>query len=121
VTSPTETPNSDDKLWSGLGYTGLICCMVPTLVIFLLKQGESNYIKFNCLQALGIGLTVFAVGIVLTILGSIPVIGFLVGIAHLLFSLACLAFWIYLLIQAFTGKEVRIPILAEFIDEKFMA
>jgi uncharacterized membrane protein len=121
VTSPIETPNSDDKLWSGLGYTGLICCMVPTLVIFFLKRGESDYIKFNCLQAIGVWLAAFVVGVALTVLGHVPVLGFFVGLAHLLFSLAYLAFWIYLIIQAFTGKEVRIPVLADFIDEKFMA
>jgi len=121
VVNPINEPTSDDKLWSGLGYTGLICCMVPTLVIFFLKRGESDYIKFNCLQAIGVWLSAAAIGITLSVLGHIPVIGFFVGIAHLLFSLVYLAFWIYLIIQGFTGKSVRIPILADFIEQNLMA
>lgn len=120
MVNPMNAPTSDDKLWAGLSYAGLVCCMVPTIVIFLLKKEESSFIKFNALQAMGLWLCGFVVGIALTILGHIPVVGFLVGIAHLIFLLGFMGCWIFLMIQAFTGKETRIPVLADFIDQKFM-
>jgi uncharacterized membrane protein len=120
VVNPIEAPTSDDKLWSGLSYAGLVCCMIPTLVIFMLKKGESDYIKFNALQAIGLWLTALAIGIIFLLLGHIPVVGLLVGIVNLIFSLVLTAGWIYLIIQAFTGKEIRIPILGDFIEQNLM-
>lgn len=120
MVNPIEAPTSDDKLWSGLSYAGLACCMVPTLVIFLLKKGESDYIKFNALQAIGLWLTALVIMVTLSILGHIPVVGFLVGIVHLVISLVFLAGWIYLIIQAFTGKEIRIPLLGDLIEQNLM-
>jgi uncharacterized membrane protein len=120
VVNPINEPTSDDKLWSGLSYAGLACCMVPTLVIFFLKKGESDYIKFNALQAIGTWLVVLVIGIILTVLSHIPVIGMLVGLVHLLVSLVLIAGWIYLMIQAFGGKEVRIPVLGDFIEQNLM-
>jgi len=115
-----NAPTSDDKLWAGLSYAGLACCMVPTIVIFFLKKEEAAFIKFNALQAMGLWLSALAIAVVFYILGHIPVLGFLIGIAHLVISLGILGYWIFLMIQAFMGKEARIPILANVIDQKFM-
>lgn len=113
-------PNDEDKLWSGLAYVGLMCCMVPTLVIFALKRDESAYIQFHCLQAIGLGL-IATVGILaFGILGRVPILGFWVGIFYLLGNLAFFGVWIYLVVQTFRGQETRIPILAEWIDRRFM-
>lgn len=114
-------PTSDDKLWSGLCYAGLVCCMVPTLVIFFLKKGESDYIKFHGLQAIGFWLVGVVIGVTLSVLGQIPVVGLLAGIANLVITLVFIAAWIYLMIQGFTGKEVRIPVLGDFIEQNLMS
>jgi uncharacterized membrane protein len=113
-------PTSDDKLWSGLGYAGLVCCMVPTLVIFFLKKGESDYIKFNGLQAIGFWLVFLVIGVIFFTLAHIPVLGFLAGIVQLVVNLVFMAAWIYLMIQGFSGKEVRIPVMADFIEQTVM-
>jgi uncharacterized membrane protein len=123
--NPLNAPTSDDKLWAGLSYVGIICCMIPTVVIFFLKKDESAYLKFNSLQALGFGLATivigFALGIVVGLIGqAIPLLGLLAGLVPLVVQLGFLGYWIYLMIQAFTGKDVRIPILADFIDQNLM-
>jgi uncharacterized membrane protein len=115
-----NTPTSDDKLWAGLSYAGLVCCMVPTIVIFFLKKDESAYIKFNALQAMGLWLANLAIWIIFSILGHIPVIGFVTGIIHMVIGLGLMGYWIFLMIQAFMGKETRIPVLADFIDQNLM-
>jgi uncharacterized membrane protein len=116
----TSEPNSDDKLWAGLSYAGLICCMIPTIVIFLLKKGESDYIKFNGLQAMGFWLALFIVYAGLGVTANIPVIGIIPGLIGVLMGLPCFAVWVYLMIMAFTGKVFKIPVLADFIESNLM-
>ena len=125
MVNPLNAPTSDDKLWAGLSYVGIICCMIGTIVVFFLKKDESSFIKFNALQALGFGLGYIVisilVGIVSSIIGSIPIIGAIIGlIAPALMTLAFLACWLFLIIQAFRGVEVRLPVLADFIDQNLM-
>ena len=120
MVNPLESPTSDDKLWAGLGYAGLVCCMIPTVVIFLLKKDESNFIKFHNLQALGIGLASLIINVVLVTMSATPGIGFLFGLVQILFSIAFLGYWIYLMIQGFTGKDVQIPVLGDYIHENLM-
>jgi uncharacterized membrane protein len=113
-------PTSDDKLWGGLSYAGLACCMIPTLVIFFLKKGESDYIKFNGLQAIFFWLASFIIGVVLSLLSQIPGIGMIFGLVQFVVSLGILGYWIYLMIMAFTGKEVTIPYLSDFVRQNLM-
>ena len=120
VTLNLNEPTSDDKLWAGLSYTGMICCVIPTLVIFFLKKGESNYIKFNGLQAIAVWLICFVINVILITLANIPVIGFVPGLIQVLFSLVSLAGWIYLMIQGFTGKDAKIPVFGDWIEQNLM-
>lgn len=120
VQSMMSGPNSDDKLWAGLSYTGLVCCMIPTIVIFLMKKGESDYIKFHGLQAMGFWLALFVVQVGLTMTSYVPGIGIVAGLVSLLVGIASLGVWVYLMIVGFTGKDFKIPVLAEFIENNLM-
>jgi uncharacterized membrane protein len=115
-----NAPTSDDKLWAGLSYVGIGCCMIGTIVIFLLKKGESDYIKFHSLQAIGFGVVLIVLYFLFGILSSIPVVGLLASIPMILLMLGSFGYWIYLMIQAFTGKDVRIPVLADWIEQNLM-
>jgi len=121
VTNPQiSEPSSDDKLWGGLSYVGFMCCLIPTIVIFLLKKDESAYIKFNSLQALGYGLASWVIHIAFLILSQIPVLGFFSGLVWFLVMIGLFGYWVYLMVMAFTGKDIRIPYLADFIDQNLM-
>ena len=105
-------PTQDDRLWAGLSYAGAVCCFcgLPALLIFFLKRGESEFIRYHALQAFifSLGwLALFILGLVLTVLSRID---FPVGF----FLLLCPGIaWIYLMLQAFMGKDRRIPWLRE--------
>ena len=121
MTSPIP-PGNDDKLWAGLSYAGVAILALPTIAILVLKKGESDYIKFHSLQALGYFLLCFVVGIVLAILSFLlGPLGFIVGIGGFLLNLVMLGFWIYLMVQAFSGNDPRIPMLADQIDNNLMS
>ena len=124
MVNPLNAPTSDDKLWAGLSYVGIMCCLIGSLIVFFLKKDESSYIKFNALQAIGFGLVwlVLAVGLNfgMMLVSQIPVIGLIIGLVGMLIPLALFGYWIFLMIQAFMGKDVRIPVLADFIDQNLM-
>ena len=109
-------PTDEDKLWSGLAYAGLACALLPTVIIFWLKRDESYFIRFNCLQALGLGAIALIGLLALGILGPFRLVSFMVGLGFLLGSLVFIGIWIYAMIRTFTGQEARIPILGELID-----
>lgn len=116
---------SDDKLWSGLSYVGWICCLIPSVIIFLLKKDESEHIKFHSLQSIIVGLLLTAVGIAFSIVtGMLTAIipfmalpAMLVGFALNLFFLG---YWIYLMFQAFTGNDIEIPYVSDLIRSNLM-
>lgn len=119
---------SDDKLWAGLSYAGTPLLLIPPIVIFALKKDESEHIKFHALQALALGVSWLVVNTVIVIvsiiLGMIPFVGWIagviIGLASAVVGLAYLAYWIVLMIWAFTGKEFRIPVLGNFVEQQFM-
>lgn len=110
----------EDKLWSGLSYAGIVCALVPTLLIFLLKRDESSYLKFNTLQALA--LSVFSVvGIMaLYFMGRFAGFSSGIGLAILLFSVSFVGIWIYLMVRAFSGQNTRLPLLGPVIEAYWM-
>lgn len=124
MVNPLNAPTSDDKLWAGLSYVGIMCCLIGSLIVFFLKKDESSYIKFNALQAIGFGLVwiVLSVGLNfgMMLVSQIPVIGLILGLVGMLIPLGLFGYWIFLMIQAFMGKDVRIPVLADFIDQNLM-
>ena len=122
MVNPINAPTSDDKLWSGLSYAGVACCLIPTVVIFFLKKDESNFIKFHGLQAIAFGLISIALSILTGVLASIPIIGMVFGlISFFVLPLVLLGAWCILMIFAFQGKDFRIPVIAEFIDQNLMS
>ncbi|MBY0402450.1 MAG: hypothetical protein K2X66_01005 [Cyanobacteria bacterium] len=117
--------NSDEKLFSGLAYLGMICCMIPSVAIYFIKREESEHIKFNSLQAIVLWLLLFVVDIGLnavswTLTAMVPSLGFIFSLVMLLPSLAIMGGWIYLLVMAFQGKDIEIPLVSDFIREKLM-
>jgi uncharacterized membrane protein len=117
--------NSDEKLFSGLAYLGMICCMIPSVAIYFIKREESEHIKFNSLQAIILWLLVFVLDIVIqaiswTLSAMIPALAVVFGLVMLLPSLAILGGWIYLVVMAFQGNDIEIPLVSDFIREKLM-
>lgn len=120
VHSDLTSPNSDDKLWAGLSYAGSIFFAMPPIFIFAIKKGESDFIKFHSLQAILLAVSTIVCSFALSILGLIPVIGLFAGLAGLVLTLGFFGLWIFMIIQSFTGKHFKIPVLGDFIEKSLM-
>lgn len=102
TTSIGMSPN----IAAGLGYLIWIAAL-----IFFLVEKENKFIKFHAFQALVGGLALsIPLWILWIVLMFIPVVGWIIGI---LLWLGFLAYWIYMIIMAFTGKWTKIPVIGD--------
>jgi uncharacterized membrane protein len=116
--------NSDEKLWAGFSYLGLLCCFIPALVIFFLKKNESNEIKFHSLQAIAFWVICFGISLVLNIaqlsmfMDPTGMLAMLIGLISLAYSCVALLAWLALTILTFMGKNVELPVIGPLIRSK---
>lgn len=126
--SPAGSPTSDEKTMATIAYLGPAILMLPTLVIYLLKKDESQFIKFHCLQNFGLALAGIILSILLTIisgiLGFIPVLGWILGIILMMawccLGLAFLVYYVYLIMKTVQGEEIEVPYLGSYIKQNLM-
>jgi len=77
-------------------------CWIGGLIFFLMEK-ESKYVKFYAFQALCLGICYFA-----SVLAVIPVVGWIIVP---LWDLFLFVIWIICLINAFSGKIFKIPVI----------
>lgn len=85
-----------------------------TSVIFFLLEKDSKFVKFHAMQSGIIG----AIYLALWILKAVPVIGFITGILVFLLSLPVFVLWVILLIKAFNGEWLILPIVGNIAMEQ---
>src|SRR5699024_2282268 len=89
-----------------------------TGIIFLFVKPDDKFVRFHLWQSIIVFGSLFVLNILFFILDvvlvMIPVIGWLIGIftiiISILLTLLQIALWIYLMVQAYNGKEPSIPI-----------
>jgi uncharacterized membrane protein len=99
----------DANIAAGIAY---ILTWLTGLIFYLIEK-ENRFVRFHAMQAILLGAAFFVIMIVMRILGAIPLIGFVAGIASLVIWLAFLAIWIYCLVMAFTGKDFKLPVIGD--------
>jgi uncharacterized membrane protein len=87
-----------------------------TGILFLVLEKENWFVRFHAAQSIVFGVARIVVWVALTILGMIlgviPVIGWILSILLSFgFGLGCFALWLYLMFQAFQGREWEVPVL----------
>lgn len=126
----TENVEMDDASATGLdsNLAGALTYLLGfvTGIIFLVIEKEDAYVRWHAAQSiavfggllvLNVGLTV--VGIVLGlaldgILGGL--IGLVLSLVGLVVGLASLVAWVGLMVTAYQGKTVRVPVFAGLAD-----
>lgn len=119
--SPAEAPVLN---LPGIAFNiaGLLCYILwPVACIFFLFVAPYNrdrFVRFHAFQAVllgvaGIGIAI-ALNVMTTILGLIPVLGWVVGsLAWIIFSLGLIGLVILLMYKAYRGVQYRIPLIGD--------
>jgi uncharacterized membrane protein len=108
--------NDDVKLKGAVAYV----LFWLTGVIVLLIANNNKFLKFHAWQSIIFGIAVTIITFILpTIIYSFLFLGFMYSLFSLIWPLC----WIYMLYGAYmvyTGKEFKIPIIADFVIQNFM-
>jgi uncharacterized membrane protein len=86
-----------------------------TGIIFLVlaPYNQNRTVRFHAWQSIFLNIVFIALTIIL------PALGHLAGIALLsIVDLAGFVLWLYLLFSAFNGKQVRLPLIADWADKQ---
>ena len=111
-TAPQGTTGLAPNVAGALSYL-----LLPiTGILFLVLEKESRFVRFHAAQAVGVGIALFAVNVVLvvlsTVLAVIPILGWLIGLAlSMVVGLGSFCLWLYLMYRAYSGDEWEVPLV----------
>jgi uncharacterized membrane protein len=114
--NPGSTANNDNTL-AAVSY---ILLWITGLIVLLTSKPYEKYKRWHALQAIGLGIVVTVLQILLNILASIfaPTAGFgLYSTLGGLISLLTIVLIIILAIKAYQGEKVRLPVIADYADK----
>jgi uncharacterized membrane protein len=103
----------DENVAGALAYVlGLI-----TGIAFLVLESDNRFVKFHAAQSIVFTLAVFGINVLLWIVGAVVgavlgnLVGGLFGLLTLPLWLVFFAAWVFLMFQAFQGKEFEVPVV----------
>ncbi|MCX8094126.1 MAG: DUF4870 domain-containing protein [Candidatus Goldbacteria bacterium] len=107
---------SEKKTQLGLteNFEGMLCYVLGwvTGVLFFIIEKESKFVRFHALQSI---LTFLGAMIVFTILGVIPILGWLVSIV---LAPVVVILWIVLMVRAYKGEMWKLPIVGDMAEKQ---
>ena len=94
--------------------------LIPAIVFLVLEPySKRRFIRFHAFQCIFLCIALFVLGIALSILWHIPVLGWLVlFLLWPLFSLAELILWIILLLKAYQGQMWKLPVIGDMAEKQ---
>jgi len=97
-----------ENVASGLSY---VLTFVTGLIFFLTDKRPE--VRFHAMQAILFGAVWFAVGVLNSIISA-----FLIDLLLLLVSIAFFVVWIVLMIQGFSGRHFKLPVLGDVAEQQ---
>jgi uncharacterized membrane protein len=106
--APPQAGGMSENVAAALCYVlGLI---TGILFLVLAPYNQNRNVRFHAFQSIFFHVAVIVVYFVLGVLVS-AVLGFLGTLLFPLLGLACFGLWIYLIVMAYQGKTVELPVI----------
>jgi len=113
----TEIKN-DENLMGAIAY---VFGVVTGLIIYLIekdKPDKRRFVMFHAMQSIILSIVICAISIILVIISIIPIIGWIIAIiAGLLYPLAILIIWIFMIYKAYSGEEYHLPVIGDYAEK----
>ena len=124
-THPAPAPSTDVNASNerGLAAVSYILTWLTGLIIFLVARKGQKYARWHAIQAIGLGIVAFVLSLLLNVLTLAMGwnmglgFGFGMGMWSSPLWLLVLVLVIVLAVQAYQGKSIRLPIIADFADK----
>jgi uncharacterized membrane protein len=104
-----------DNAASGLAYITII----PAIVLLAVAPYSRNLtVRFHAFQSIFLNIAGFAVFAAVYVLGMIPIVYLLDVVLMPAMVIGFVVLWIALLINAFNGRRIRLPLLADLAEQR---
>lgn len=113
-TSRGSTPHPQSRQLAALSY---FLVGISGLLLLTFRRDDS-FVRFHALQSVVATLAALLIGLVLRILGVLPLIGFLYLYLFRVYTGLVFLYWIYLMIRAYRGSRYRIPYLGKIVERQ---
>lgn len=102
---PAAPDDSTGRVLAALGYVFWVIALIALLID---PYKNVRFVRFHAVQALGLGIAVWAIG------AALPIVGWIAAIAGFIYQ-------IYLAVKAWNGEMVEVPVVynlvKSFIDQ----
>ena len=98
-----------ENMAAALAYLGVF---VSGIVVLVLER-ENKFVRFAALQSVVLFLPLFIIMGVLNWFTVIPLLGLIFGLARWIVGVASFLLWLYLMLSAYKGQAVKVPILGD--------
>ena len=96
--------------------------IIPAIIFLLVAPyNRSKFIRFHSFQCIFVTVAWIALGIALSIVAAIPVLGWLTLLIWPVVGLAGLALWIILLLKANQGQMWKVPFIGDLAEKQASA
>jgi uncharacterized membrane protein len=104
-----------DSAASGLAYVTII----PAIIFLVVAPyNQNSTVRFHSWQSIFLGIAWIAVWMVLAIVGMIPFVNFIDIILFPLVGVGFLILWIIAMVNAFQGKQFKLPIIGDLAQKQ---
>jgi uncharacterized membrane protein len=115
VAAPASTGGMADNVAGMLAYVTLI----PAIIFLVMEPYNKNrFVRFHSFQSIFFGVAWIALWIVLSIIGMIPVFGWLTLLIWTLVGLGGLILWVILLLKANQGQMFKLPVIGDLAEKQ---
>jgi uncharacterized membrane protein len=96
--------------------------IIPAIIFLLVAPYNRNkFVRFHSFQCIFLTVAWIALGIALSIVGAIPVLGWMTLLIWPVIGLAGLALWVILLIKANQGQMWKVPFIGDLAEKQAAA
>jgi len=99
----------DENMAAALAYLGVFF----TGIVILIMERENKFVRFAALQSTVFFLPIFLITAILGWFSWVPVLNLLTGLAAGIIGFVAFLAWLYLMLSAYKGQAVKIPILGD--------
>ncbi len=93
--------------------------IIPAIVFLVLEPyNKKRFIRFHSFQNIFFCVAWIVVGIALSIVAAIPVLGWLTLLVWPLLGLGGLIVWVIMLIKAYQGQMFKLPIIGDMAEKQ---
>ncbi len=83
-----------------------------TGIVFLIVEKENKFVRFHAMQSIATFLPIF---IAMTIVNILPILGQLIALLLIVFSMVL---WIVLMYEAYKGNKFKLPYAGDFAEKQ---